>query len=205
MYAALQINPRRSLEQPYVQRTHKQGHHQQYNNYLFSFLTFPWAVQAISWTNKSPDKKLDPNSLEAKIRNKSDKILLADLKEADLMYSSELNKNGPGPTHQEIYDKLSKHRAKDEPELFWRLSRVTYELYKREKNSDKRKMDLINEAYDFSKMAIELDPSSFGGHKWAAITLNELSSRKGIKEQIKQSYNVRDHMDVSDLNITESK
>ena len=69
---------------------------------LFSFVALPWTVHALTWS-KSP-KYEDPNSMEAKLMNKGDQDLIQDLKDADLVYVE-----NNIFTHQEIYDKLSKH------------------------------------------------------------------------------------------------
>ena len=83
---------------------------------------------------------------------------------------------------------------KNEPELLWRLARITYELSKKAKSKEKQR--LINEAYDTVQKALELDDSNFAAHKWMAIVLNARSTLLGTKEQITQSYNVRKHMEV---------
>lgn len=90
-------------------------------------------------------------------------------------------------------------QEKREAELHWRLARVAYELFKLAEGSDKTK--LIEEAFAAAKTALEIDDSNFAAHKWMAITLNQISTLKGIKEQITQSYNVRHHMDVRIFNL----
>jgi len=91
-----------------------------------------------------------------------------------------------------------KLQEKPEAELHWRLARVTYELSKGAESSQ-RKAELVEEAFGSVQRALEIDDSNFAAHKWMAIILNQISTLKGTKEQITQSYNVRHHMDVCDL------
>lgn len=86
-------------------------------------------------------------------------------------------------------------KDKKEPELLWRLARITYDLSKRAEKAEKGKM--IEEAFQLVQTALEMDEGNFAVHKWFAILLNEVSVMKGIKEQIIQSMNVKKHMMVS--------
>jgi len=162
--------------------------------FLMGFITVPWTVKALGWKKKESEVQTDPNSTEAKLVNKLDSELLKDLKFADSIYGDH-----DGITHAEIHEKLLKHRGKNEPELLWRLARVIYELSKKAEKSDK--MNLVTEAFQAVEKALALDEKNFAAHKWMAIILNELSGLKGTKEQITQSYNVKNHMErAAELN-----
>ncbi len=86
------------------------------------------------------------------------------------------------------------YQDKKEPELQWRLARITYELAKKASAEEKAKM--LEGAFELVTTALEIDDGNFAVHKWMAILLNEVSVLKGLKEQIIQSVNVKKHIMV---------
>ena len=90
---------------------------------------------------------------------------------------------------------FSSLQEKNEPEMLWRLARSTFEKSKTIEDATEKRL-VVEQAYILVKKALELDDKNFAIHKWMAILLNESSKLQGLKEQIKQSYNVKFHMEV---------
>lgn len=89
------------------------------------------------------------------------------------------------------------YQDKMEPEIHWRLARIKYELAKKASNgTEKGKM--LEEAFQLVTTALEMDEGNFAIHKWKAILLNEVSILRGLKEQISQSMNVKQHIKVNE-------
>ena len=84
--------------------------------------------------------------------------------------------------------------------MLWRLARSTYEKSKTVEDATEKRV-LVEESYILAKKALELDDKNFAIHKWVAILLNESSKLQGLKEQIKQSFNVKYHMEVESINF----
>lgn len=77
--------------------------------------------------------------------------------------------------------------------MLWRLGRLTFEKSKLAETTEEKRRR-IEEAYDLVFKAVTIDEKNFAAHKWMAILINELSTFKGIKDQLLESVNVRRHM-----------
>ncbi|KAL0126532.1 hypothetical protein PUN28_005124 [Cardiocondyla obscurior] len=60
--------------------------------------------------------------------------------------------------------------------------------------SDVEAKKLIYEGYDLLCTALEIQEDHYAVHKWMSILLNSKSILEGTKAQIKESYNIKNHM-----------
>lgn len=81
--------------------------------------------------------------------------------------------------------------------ILWRLARSAraYALESQDLPSS-RKKELIYEAYELSKRAIELNDNCWASHKWFAITLGDVGDYEGTKMKISNAFLIREHLEV---------
>ena len=84
----------------------------------------------------------------------------------------------------------------DNVEILWRLTRVLYNMSKKESSKEEKKQ-FVFEAYEVIARALKLTDSHFAVHKWYSILLDMRASYDGIKARIKELQNVKNHMIVS--------
>ena len=94
--------------------------------------------------------------------------------------------------YKEIYDLLSHYRDSGDVEIVWRLSRALYKMAKTASEVEGKKM--IYEAYDLMENALKLKEDHWAVHKWMSIILDSKCSYEGMKVQIRELYNVKNHM-----------
>ncbi|XP_028918016.1 regulator of microtubule dynamics protein 1 isoform X2 [Ornithorhynchus anatinus] len=85
------------------------------------------------------------------------------LDQADYLYES-------GET-EKLYHLLAKYKQSEDAELLWRLARASRDLSQLSSTSPEEKKQLVYEALEYAKKALEKNPSSFAAHK-KAIELN---------------------------------
>jgi hypothetical protein len=76
--------------------------------------------------------------------------------EADALY-----KSGEG---EELYALLVAHKDSHNADILWRLARATCDLAKESKDQ-KRRAELMNEAFDYVSRALTADPNNYACHK----------------------------------------
>ncbi|KAL3998249.1 hypothetical protein ACH3XW_14285 [Acanthocheilonema viteae] len=119
-------------------------------------------------------------------------------READTLYSVYLIENA--------YNVLRRFSSSNDPQMLWRLARVLCEKAKMSKDKDDRKRFM----YDALKMAEkalanEGEESCWEAHKWYAIVLSYVSEYEGTREQIRQSLEIRKHLEKAlDVNSTDA-
>lgn len=77
-------------------------------------------------------------------------------------------------------------------EIKWRIARALYSQSKAE--SGKKSEELVREAFDYSKAALEINDTHFAGHKWYAVLLDAKSGLDGTKERVSQLENFHKHL-----------
>ncbi|VDK88739.1 unnamed protein product [Litomosoides sigmodontis] len=118
--------------------------------------------------------------------------------EADTLYSVYLIENA--------YNVLRRFSSGSDPQMLWRLARVLCEKAKMSKDKDDKKRFM----YDALKMAEkaidnEGEESCWEAHKWYAIVLSYVLEYEGTKEQIRQSFEVRKHLEKAlDVNSSDA-
>uniref|UniRef100_A0A8L7SS49 Regulator of microtubule dynamics protein 1 n=3 Tax=Brugia malayi TaxID=6279 RepID=A0A8L7SS49_BRUMA len=118
--------------------------------------------------------------------------------EADTLYSVYLIENA--------YNVLRRFSSGNDPQMLWRLARVLCEKAKMSKDKDDRKRFM----YDALKMAEkaldnEGERSCWEAHKWYAIVLSYVSEHEGTREQVRQSFEIRKHLEKAlNLNSTDA-
>ncbi|XP_066582827.1 regulator of microtubule dynamics protein 1-like [Prorops nasuta] len=105
--------------------------------------------------------------------------------------------------YQQIYDLLKDYKDSKDVEILWRISRALYKM-SQTKNSAEAKQ-LIEEAFNLLTEALEIQENHYAVHKWMSVILDSKSGFEGIKERIKQLYNVKQHMiRAMELNPTDA-
>ncbi|XP_067409622.1 regulator of microtubule dynamics protein 1 [Emydura macquarii macquarii] len=107
------------------------------------------------------------------------------LEQADYLY-------GSGET-QKLYQLLIQHKTSEDAEILWRLARASRDLAQLSSTSAEEKKQLIYEALEYAKKALEKNESSFAVHKWYAICLSDIGDYKGIKTKIANAYIIKEH------------
>lgn len=67
--------------------------------------------------------------------------------------------------------------------------------------SDVEARKLIHEGYNLICTALDIQENHYAVHKWISIILARMSALEGVKTQIRESYNVKKHMQVRYLQI----
>lgn len=60
--------------------------------------------------------------------------------------------------------------------------------------SDVEAAKLTYEGYDLLRMALDIQEDHYALHKWMSIFLNNKSILDGTKANIRESYNIKNHM-----------
>ncbi|KAG8226297.1 hypothetical protein J437_LFUL002736 [Ladona fulva] len=78
-------------------------------------------------------------------------------------------------------------------EVLWRLSKALYTLSK-DVADDKKKKEMIFQAYDYINQALSLNEKNYAVHKWMSILIDATSAYNGIKAKITQAHVMKQHM-----------
>ncbi|XP_055007022.1 regulator of microtubule dynamics protein 1 isoform X3 [Boleophthalmus pectinirostris] len=115
------------------------------------------------------------------------------LEQADYLYScAETDK---------LYQLLLQHKNRDDAEFLWRLARASRDLALLPDTAPEKKKQLVYEALDCAKRALEKEETNFAAHKWYAICLSDIGDYEGIKVKLGNSYIIREHLQRAiDLN-----
>ncbi|KAM3593360.1 uncharacterized protein V6R79_011063 [Siganus canaliculatus] len=109
------------------------------------------------------------------------------LEQADYLYScAETGK---------LYQLLLQYKDSDEAEFLWRLARASRDLSLLPNMEAERKKQLVYEAFEYAKKALEKDEKSFAAHKWYAVCLSDVGDYEGVKVKIGNSYIIREHLE----------
>lgn len=111
------------------------------------------------------------------------------LEQADYLYSC--------AETEKLHQLLLQHKDSDDAEFLWRLARAARDLSQQPGLEAERKKQLVFEAFDNAKKALERDPNSFAVHKWYAICLSDVGDYEGVKVKIGNSYIIRDHLETA--------
>ncbi|VDK78149.1 unnamed protein product [Onchocerca ochengi] len=119
-------------------------------------------------------------------------------READTLYSVYLIENA--------YNVLRRFSSGNDPQMLWRLARILCEKSKMSKDKDDKKR-FMYDALKMAKKALdnEGEEPCWEAHKWYAIVLSYVSEYEGTREQIRQSFEVRKHLEKAlDVNSTDA-
>nr|XP_026691043.1 regulator of microtubule dynamics protein 1 [Ciona intestinalis] len=121
------------------------------------------------------------------------------IEEADKLYNM-------GGQYRELYDYLKKQKNVKNCSILWRLARAARDLaLKGEDVTDNEKKELIYEAFNASKEALDVDESDFAAHKWYAITIGDVGDYEGTKVKISNAFLIRDHLErATELNPSDA-
>ncbi|XP_060949439.1 regulator of microtubule dynamics protein 1 [Limanda limanda] len=109
------------------------------------------------------------------------------LEQADYLYSC--------ADTEKLYQLLLQYKDSDEAEVLWRLARASRDLSLLPNMEAKRKKELVLEAFEYARRAMEKDDKCFAAHKWYAVCLSDVGDYEGIKVKIGNSYIIREHLE----------
>ncbi|TFK10932.1 Regulator of microtubule dynamics protein 1 [Platysternon megacephalum] len=107
------------------------------------------------------------------------------IEQADYLY-------GSGET-KKLYQLLTQHKNSEDVEILWRLARASRDLAQLSSTSAEEKKQLVYEALEYAKKALEKNESSFAVHKWYAICISDVGDYEGIKTKIANAYVIKEH------------
>ncbi|XP_050797168.1 regulator of microtubule dynamics protein 1 isoform X4 [Gopherus flavomarginatus] len=107
------------------------------------------------------------------------------IEQADYLY-------GSGET-KKLYQLLTQHKNSEDAEILWRLARASRDLAQLSSTSAEEKKQLVYEALEYAKKALEKNELSFAVHKWYAICISDVGDYEGIKTKIANAYVIKEH------------
>uniref|UniRef100_A0A8B9U0R1 Regulator of microtubule dynamics protein 1 n=1 Tax=Anas zonorhyncha TaxID=75864 RepID=A0A8B9U0R1_9AVES len=107
------------------------------------------------------------------------------IEQADYLY-------GSGET-EKLYRLLVQHKNSEDAELLWRLARASRDLAQLSSTSAEEKRQLVYEALEYAKKALEKNESNFAAHKWYAICISDVGDYEGIKVKIANAFVIKEH------------
>ncbi|KAM8811078.1 regulator of microtubule dynamics protein 1 [Eudromia elegans] len=107
------------------------------------------------------------------------------VEQADYLY-------GSGET-EKLYRLLVQHKTSEDAELLWRLARASRDLAQLSSTSAEEKKQLVYEALEYAKKALEKNASNFAAHKWYAICISDVGDYEGIKAKIANAFVIKEH------------
>ncbi|XP_047205293.1 regulator of microtubule dynamics protein 1 isoform X2 [Girardinichthys multiradiatus] len=111
------------------------------------------------------------------------------LEQADYLYSC--------AETEKLYQLLLQYQDSEDAEFLWRLARASRDLSVLPSTDAGWKKQLVFEAFEYAKRALERDDKCFAAHKWYAICLSDTGEFQGIKVKIGNSYIIREHLERS--------
>uniref|UniRef100_A0A3Q4ARA1 Regulator of microtubule dynamics protein 1 n=1 Tax=Mola mola TaxID=94237 RepID=A0A3Q4ARA1_MOLML len=109
------------------------------------------------------------------------------LEQADYLYSC--------AESEKLHQLLLQYKDSDDAEFLWRLARAARDLALEPNMEAGTKKQLMYEAFENAKKALERDEESFAVHKWYAICLSDVGDYEGVKVKIGNAYIIRDHLE----------
>ncbi|XP_045417499.1 regulator of microtubule dynamics protein 1 [Lemur catta] len=109
------------------------------------------------------------------------------LEQADYLYES-------GET-EKLYQLLTQYKESEDAELLWRLARASRDVAQLSRTSEEEKKQLVYEALEYAKRALEKNESNFAAHKWYAICISDVGDYEGIKVKIANAYIIKKHFE----------
>ncbi|XP_043363582.1 regulator of microtubule dynamics protein 1 isoform X1 [Dermochelys coriacea] len=107
------------------------------------------------------------------------------IEQADYLY-------GSGET-EKLYQLLTQHKNSEDAEILWRLARASRDLAQLSSTTAEEKKQLVYEALEYAKKALEKNESNFAVHKWYAICISDVGDYEGIKTKIANAYVIKEH------------
>ncbi|KAE8280070.1 Regulator of microtubule dynamics protein 1 [Larimichthys crocea] len=111
------------------------------------------------------------------------------LEQADYLYSC--------AETEKLYQLLLQYKDSDEAEFLWRLARASRDLSLLPDMKAEKKKQLVFEAFEYVKRALEKDDTCFAAHKWYAVCLSDVGDYEGVKVKIGNSTIIRDHLETA--------
>uniref|UniRef100_A0A336MV80 Regulator of microtubule dynamics protein 1 n=1 Tax=Culicoides sonorensis TaxID=179676 RepID=A0A336MV80_CULSO len=132
----------------------------------------------ISFGGKS-EPEVEKNSTRIMSGKKLDELVL----HADQLFDE--NK------YSDTIELLKSYEEQDTYEIQWRLARALYSL---SKTDESKKKELVDEAFNYAKRALELNENHFAAHKWYAVLLDTKSGLEGTKQRVQSLENFQKHL-----------
>ncbi|XP_070784418.1 regulator of microtubule dynamics protein 1 [Enoplosus armatus] len=109
------------------------------------------------------------------------------LEQADYLYSC--------AETEKLYHLLLQYKDSDDAEFLWRLARASRDVALLPNTEAQWKKELIYEAFEYAKKALEKDEKCFAAHKWFAVCLSDVGEYEGVKVKISNSCIIREHLE----------
>lgn len=111
------------------------------------------------------------------------------LEQADYLYSC--------AETEKLYQLMLQHKDShsDDVQFLWRLARASRDLALLPDTEPGRKKQLVYEAFEYAKRALEKDEKCFAAHKWYGVCLSDIGEYEGIKVKLGNSYIIKDHLE----------
>jgi tetratricopeptide (TPR) repeat protein len=107
---------------------------------------------------------------------KSDELQETDKLQANYDLLNELGKSNPG-----------------DPEVLWRIAQAHFNFSDNTENKGLIKKHIL-EGFYYADKALKIDDNNWGAHKWYGIMIGRKGEIEGIKQKIKNAYEVSDHV-----------
>ncbi|KAM7390756.1 hypothetical protein PAMA_008786 [Pampus argenteus] len=96
---------------------------------------------------------------------------------------------------EKLYQLLLQYKDSDNAEFLWRLARASRDLAVLPDTAAEKKKQLMFEAFEYAKKALEKDENCFAAHKWYAVCLSDVGDYEGVKVKVGNSYIIREHLE----------
>ncbi|KAF5290828.1 hypothetical protein FQA39_LY14590 [Lamprigera yunnana] len=94
----------------------------------------------------------------------------------------------------EVYELLNRLKFSGDAQIHWRLCRALFKMSSNQGFSKDICREMIMEAYDVMKIAVEVDPNNGNVHKWLAIIMDARAGLEGVGARIKSYEAVKEHL-----------
>lgn len=92
----------------------------------------------------------------------------------------------------DLLKKLEKSYPND-PEVLWRIAQAHFDFSDNTEDKNLIKKHVLD-GFEYAKRALSIDPDNWGAHKWYGIMIGRKGEIEGIKQKIKNAYEVSDHV-----------
>jgi tetratricopeptide (TPR) repeat protein len=92
----------------------------------------------------------------------------------------------------DLLKELEKSHPND-PEVLWRIAQAHFDFSDNTESKELIKKHIL-EGFEYAENALEIDDNNWGAHKWYGIMIGRIGEIEGIKQKIKNAYEVSDHV-----------
>ena len=109
-----------------------------------------------------------------------------------LVRSDELQEADQLQANYDLLKELEKSHPSD-PEVLWRIAQAHFDFSDNTQKKGLIKKHIL-EGFEYAENALEIDDNNWGAHKWYGIMIGRKGEIEGIKQKIKNAYEVSDHV-----------